>query len=366
MAQRPLLRIDTELKPPYSPYIKDYINSPNAITVQIKCDNSTMFPVQISLCMMMENTTGLRLKTKTPNNLPKWMVTPDKPLVLCGGDLKGFFETENLSFTGITAAHYHSQGLLPGGFYKLTFAAYDTNGKLISIEEQPAHAWFILNKVPLITSPKNFDDIYLGENKRFYFEWAPRHDRVSGLSRIEYHFQMVEIPRNYTGAVEPIFHTLPVIFEKVTTNTSLLIDFLQIPLTYEHRYAYRVQAKAFFGEYESKIFEGQGYSPVRIFNYKGNCTSPDVVRIEIVAEYAAELSWEKQPEANRYTVLFRNMNTRKWERKDVPVPYLYLDNLEADTVYEYKIRSYCKNYPSPYSNTYTFSSAYFNKTNCSK
>ena len=182
VAQRPLLRINTELKPPYSPYIKDYINAPNAITVQIKCDNNAMSPVQISLCMMMENTTGLRLKTKTPNNLPKWMVTPDKPLVLYGGDLKGFFETENLSFTGITAAHYHNQGLLPGDFYKLSFAAYDTSGKLISIEEQPAQAWFILNKAPLITSPKNFDDIYLGEDKRIYFEWAPARQSVGAVA----------------------------------------------------------------------------------------------------------------------------------------------------------------------------------------
>ena len=366
MAQRPLLRIHTELKSPYSPYIKDYINSPNAITVQIKCDNSAMLPVQISLCMMMENTTGLRLKTKTPNNLPKWMVTSDKPLILYGGDLKGLFETENLSFTGITAAHYHNQGLLPGGFYKLSFAAYDTNGKLVSIEEQPAQAWFILNKVPLITSPKNFDDIYLGENKRVYFEWAPRHDRVSGLSHIEYHFQMAEIPRNYTGAIDLVFHTLPVVFDKTTTSTSLLIDFLQIPLVHEHRYAYRVQVKAYFGEHESKIFEHQGYSPVHVFNYKGHCTAPNIVHIEIVSEDAAEFTWNKQPEANRYTLLYRNMNTRKWERKDVQIPYLYLDDLQSSAVYEYKIRSYCQNYPSRYTNTYTFSSSYINKTNHSK
>jgi hypothetical protein len=312
---------------------------------------------------MMENTTGLRLKTKTPNNLPKWMVTPGKPLTLCGGDLKGFFETENLSFTGMTATRYHNQGLLPGGFYKLSFAAYDTNGKLISIEEQPAHAWFILNKVPLITSPKNFDDIYLGDNKRFYFEWAPQHDRVSGISRIEYHFQIVEIPRNYTGAIEPVFHSLPVVFSKVTAGTSLLIDFLQVPLAYGHRYAYRVQAKAFFGEYESRMFENQGCSAIHVFHYKGPCTAPNIVRIEIVTEYAAELSWEKQSEADRYTLLYRNMNARKWERKDVSIPYLYLGNLQPDAVYEYKIRSYCHNYPSRYTDTYTFSSSYLNKTN---
>jgi hypothetical protein len=356
VAQRPLLRINTELKPPYSPYIKDYINSPNAITVQIKCDNNTVSPVQISLLLIMENTTGVRLKTKTPNNLPKWMVSPDKPLVLCGSDLKGFFETENLSFTGITTGYYHSTGLLPGGFYKLSFAAYDVeNGKLISIEEQPAQAWFVLNKVPRITSPKNFDDIYLGENKRFYFEWAPRHDRVSGISRMEYHFQMVEVPRNYTGAIEPVFHSLPVVFNKVTTGTSLLIDFLQVPLVYEHRYAYRVQAKAFLDDYESKIFERQGVSAIRVFNYKGPCVAPDVVHVELVTECAAEFSWDKQSEADRYTLLYRNVNTRKWERKDVPIPYLYLDNLQPGAVYEYKIRSYCQNYPSRYTDTYTFS-----------
>jgi hypothetical protein len=363
VAQRPLLRINTELNPPYSPYIKDYVNSPNAIAVQIKCDNSAISPLQISLCIMMENTTGLHIKTKMPNNLPKWMVTPGKPLTLYGSDLKGFFETENLSFTGISPDYYHNQGLLPGGFYKLSFAAYDTNGKLVSIEEQPAHAWFILNKVPLITSPKNFDDIYLGENKRFYFEWAPRHDKVSGISHIEYHFQMVEIPCNYEGDIEPVFHTLPAIFNKITTGTSLLIDFLQIPLSHGHRYAYRVQAKAFSGKHESKIFENQGYSAIRVFNYKGHCTAPDVVRIEIAAEYAAEFTWDRHPEANRYTVLYRNMDTKKWERKDVAIPYLYLDNLQSGAVYEYKIRSYCQNYPSPYTNTYTFSSSYLNKTN---
>jgi hypothetical protein len=251
----------------------------------------------------MENTTGLRLKTKTPNNLPVWTVSPDKPLVLYGSDLKGLFEMENLAFTGIAAGYYHDKGLLPGGFYKLNFAAYDMeNGKLISTEEQPAHAWFVLNKAPLITSPKNFDDIYLGENKRFYFEWAPRHDRVSGVSHIEYHFQMVEIPHNYKGAIEPVFHSLPVIFNKVTAGTSLLIDFLQVPLAYDHRYAYRVQAKAFMDECESKIFENQGYSAIRVFNYKGPCAAPDVVRVNVVTECAAEFSWDKQPEADRYTL----------------------------------------------------------------
>ena len=193
-----------------------------------------------------------------------------------------------------------------------------------------------------------------------------RHDRVSGLSRIEYHFQMVEIPHNYTGAIEPVFHALPVIFDKVTTGMSLLIDFLQLPLAYEHRYAYRVQAKAFFGEYESNMFEHQGYSPVHIFNYKGHCTAPGIVRIEVVSEDAAELSWDKQPEANRYTLLYRNMNTKKWERKDVSIPYLYLDSLQSDTVYEYKIRSHCQSYPSRYTHTYTFSSSYLNQTNRSK
>jgi hypothetical protein len=291
------------------------------------------------------------------------MVSPGKPLTLYGQDLKEFFETVNLSFTGITAAHYRDHGLLPGGFYKFSITAYDVNGKLISIEEQPAHAWFILNKVPLITSPKNLDDIYLGENNRFYFEWMPRHDRVSGISHIEYHFQIMEIPCNYKGAVEPVFHSLPVVFDKVTAGTSLLVDFLQLPLMYGHRYAYRVQAKAFLGEYESKIFEDQGYSGIRVFHYKGPCVEPNTVHIEIVTEYAAEFSWDKQPDATRYTLLYRSVDTKKWERKDVSIPYLYLDNLQANTVYEYKIRSYCYNYPSRYTNTYTFSSSYLNKIN---
>jgi hypothetical protein len=143
-----------------------------------------------------------------------------------------------------------------------------------------------------------------------------------------------------------------------------LIDFLQLPLGYEHQYAYRVQAKAFLGDYESKIFENQGYSAIRVFNYRGPCMAPDVVHMELVTECAVEFSWNRQSEADRYTLLYRNVDSRKWERKDVSIPYLYLNNLQSDAVYEYKIRSYCQNYPSRYTDTYTFSSSYLNnKTN---
>jgi hypothetical protein len=325
------------------------------MTVYVKCDNTMMVPAQISLRMVMKSSTGLNLETKMRNNLPTWTVQPDQPLTLSGQDLKPYFEPENLSFSGITAIDYRNTGLLPNDFYSIHFEAYDVQNKLISVEEQPAQAWFILNKASRITFPKNLEELYLGENKRFYFEWLPQHEKVSGISRIDYHFQMVEVPRNFNGNIGPVFHTLPVVASKITTNNSLLIDFPQMNLEHGRRYAYRIQAKAFVDEYEVPIFENSGYSSIQTFSYKGACLAPEIESVNFSMEYTAEIRWKQNPEINRYTLIYRTTDSKNWERKEVSTPYLRLSDLQRNKVYEYKIRSYCKSYPSGYSETYTLS-----------
>jgi hypothetical protein len=355
-AQSPKLRTTTTLNAPYSPYIKDYVNSPNnAISLYIECIDISSPPVKTTFRLIMENTTGLRIETKTSATLPIWVVTPDRPLLLQGRDLLRYFEADNLTFMGISAADYRNEKPVPGGLYTIRFQAYDANtGKLIS-ENVSAQAWFILNKVPLIVQPKDNEELYLGENERFYFEWLSRNDKASDVSRIEYHFQMAEIPLNFQGQVAPIFQSLPVVYTKVTTSTSLLIDFTQTPLESGRRYAFRIQAKAFTEGYESKIFENQGCSPIYVFTYKGACTAPSITGIDFPNSHTAEIKWKHNPEANRYIILYRDVEAKNWERKDVSTLYLRVSGLQYDRVYEYKIRSYCKNCPSGYSDTYTFS-----------
>jgi len=340
------------LGPPFSPHIREHVSlSDNHLNVQLKNTGTTLW--NVVLRMVLENNSGLRLETRPNAVQTSYALVPGRELQLTGSMLKAHFDPNNLLFRGLSAADYN-RGPLPNGIYKIRFDAYDaTTGNLIAAGE-PAQVWLVLNQAPLIVLPENNDDLYLGENRRFYFEWLPRHDIVTGISRVEYEFRMVQVPQSFTGQVASVFHTLPVVFRRTVSTPSLLIDFAQSPLERGRRYAFQVRARAMSGGREVKIFENDGYSPVSVFTYKGICPSPVVSSINFPSIHTAEIRWTHPPDITRYTFLIREAESRTWDRKDLIQPHLKLSSLDYGKTYEYRIRGYCKSYPGAYSETYTF------------
>ncbi len=350
-AQEVGLFVGTKLRPPFSPYIREYITlSDDFLNVQLK--NTGTVPWKVTLRMVLENTKGVWLETKPNANLATYIIMPDKEVRLTGPMLKNYFEPENLLFKGLSAAAYKT-GPLPSDLYTLRYDAYDADsGKLLAMGE-PVQVWFVLNKAPSITFPEHKAELYFNENKHFYFEWSERHEKVTEVQRVDYEFRIVEIPNSFTGEVASIFHTLPVVYQQTLTTTSLMIDFSRVAMKWGRRYAFRVRAKVMSGKNELKLFENDGYSPVFEFTYKAICPTPVVAAIDFPGIHTAEIKWNSQPEVASYTFLIRDVKSANWERKDLTQPYMRLSTLDYEKTYEYKIRGYCKSYPGAYSKTYT-------------
>ncbi len=348
------LKVVTIMSPPFSSYVGYYCTTGGPLEVRLY--NDAKEDRTIGLRLVLERNTGGRMETRPGSTFPHIRLKGGEHRTLEGMQLAAYFDAGNLMFKGLPAASYLRDQRVADGFYTICFEAFDPAGGKLQTIAVPARVWLACQRAPKFIQPASNEDIYIGDSKRFYIEWLPLHDKSSGIEAVEYDFFMAELPYSYTGPVDAVFFSFPVIFKRTVSATSLLLDFAHIPVRRGFRYACRLHIRVKTDKTVAKLFENDGYSQAISFVYKGVCPVPVPEGINFLSGHMAELTWKAVPEASRYTVLLRESGAEssQWERYDLTQPYLRRPMLTQDKRYEYKIRAYCKSQPSAYSDTYHF------------
>ena len=89
------------------------------------------------------------------------------------------------------------------------------------------------------------------------------------------------------------------------------------------------------------------------------CTAPDNIQHMLEASAKCNITWDPYPNALKYDVIYRPVGTTQWTRTGALNNYKTLRNLLPNTLYVYRVRSYC--------GTWDFANAsefrYFNTAN---
>lgn len=230
--------------PPYSPYLSDYFSSSGRVLIRL----STL-PTQPRLSIRLEGhvvgDNGVSIATSSSYRpaLPL-ILEPGIPISLSGNDLREYFNTGNLSFTGANPEDIARSGMLPEGSYSLCIRALDYNdGTPLSADEpsgcgsftvadvEPASIVYpIHNAVIPSTSPQNLT-----------FSWTVPIGPPGVL--YNYQLQIIEllVP---TRSPEEAFRSSrpPYFFERLLTVNSYNYNASNPPLVQGRRYAVRVIA----------------------------------------------------------------------------------------------------------------------------
>jgi len=127
------------------------------------------------------------------------------PLQISGEELRNLFLPENLVFSGLTRENFIRNGSrLPEGRYRLWFSVYESGSKLqVSASENFAIVHIHAIDPPILNLPQNNSLIFAETPQNIVFSWMPRHQSAlaSGFRGV-YDFELVQIPKNYTGDLQ--------------------------------------------------------------------------------------------------------------------------------------------------------------------
>ncbi|HEY9044831.1 MAG TPA: hypothetical protein VIN08_03005, partial [Ohtaekwangia sp.] len=135
VAQTFPVRVNTQITPPYSPYLSDYTASGSQqLSVTFLLNDPTLTEYRGKLRLTIEGV-GITIRTKQ-NFIPQQpLVLPGGgiPLQLYGEDIVEYFNPANLDFAGISRSQYEKGAKLPEGVYRFTLEVLDYNrGTLVS------------------------------------------------------------------------------------------------------------------------------------------------------------------------------------------------------------------------------------------
>ncbi|MCB0497335.1 MAG: hypothetical protein KDC79_14435 [Cyclobacteriaceae bacterium] len=341
----------TQLVPPYSIYLADYVASgTDRLALNVFLGDVNRPELQVKLRLRIEGQ-GIRLETK-PEYLPP-------PLILQGGvperlistDLADYFQPQNLNFQGITRQQFERTGALPEGLYQFCFEVLEYNRGVQISNSACTMAWLILNDPPLINLPKNGEKIRPQDPQYITFQWTPRHTgSPNSAFNTEYEFSMVELwpeTRNPNDAIL----TSPPVYEATTQSTTLIYGPAETPLVAGRKYAFRVRAKSIVGVDELDLFKNQGYSETYTFTYGDACNLPENIIAEALNAGKIKITWQANYNHSSFSVRYRLANTAdaEWYEEDSFFDEIEITDLQPETTYEYQVSASCGTFTSDFS-----------------
>lgn len=348
------VQVTTQLLPPYSIHLSDYVASGSdrlVATVLLRDINRSELRVRLRVKIEGQ---GIVLQTKPSYSPP--------PLVLQGGlsqrltstDLADYFNPNNLNFIGITKRKFLQTGALPEGIYQFTIEVLEYNRNVKISNSGSTVAWLILNDPPIINTPKQAEKVRAQDPQNVVFQWTPRHTgSPNSAFSTEYEFKMVEIwpkGRNPNDAIR----TSNTIFETTTQSTSLIYGIAEPTLVPGRSYAFQVRAKSIVGIDELDLFKNNGFSQVHSFTFGDPCNVPKNVRITSSATSKLKAEWDKEFNHTAYTISYREVKEgAEWFEEDTYFTDVIINSLKPDTKYEYQVRSECASLFSEYSKLYS-------------
>ncbi|SMG09495.1 hypothetical protein SAMN05661096_00221 [Marivirga sericea] len=343
--------VSTNITPPYSTYLGDYV-APGSqkLALNIFVNDLNRPELQTRLRLRIEGQ-GILIETK-PEFLPQ-------PLLLQGGvperliasDLAPYFSAQNLNFNGITRQQFERTGQLPEGLYSICFEVLEYNRGAKVSNSGCTMAWLILNDPPMINLPRQNEKLRPQQPQYVTFQWTPRHTgSPNSAFSTEYEFTLVELWPENRNPNDAIL-TSPPIYQTTTQSTTLIYGPAQTPLEPGRRYAFQVKAKSITGVNELDLFKNQGRSVVHSFQYGDACEIPANIRASASSSGAFKITYESNFNNTAFSVRYRKANDPKarWFEEDSYLEALEINGLQAETTYEYQVTAGCGPFNSEYS-----------------
>lgn len=348
------VQVTTQLIPPYSIHLADYVASGTdrlAVTVLLRDINRAELKVKLRVKIEGQ---GITLQTKPSYFPPALILQGGLPERLISTDLVDYFNPDNLDFIGITKRQFLQTGALPEGIYRFTVEVLEYNRGVKISNSGTAAAWLILNDPPIINVPKQAEKVMAQYPQNVVFQWTPRHTgSPNSAFNTEYEFKMVEIWPEGTPTIvgaNDAMRTSNTFFESTTQNTSLIYGIAEPALVPGRSYAFQVRAKSIVGIDELDLFKNNGYSQVHSFTFGDTCNPPTKIELESTSSSRIKLSWTGEFHHTAYTVSYREANdpNAEWFEEDTFFKDFTINSLKPGTEYEYQIMSECTSFMSEF------------------
>jgi len=256
----------TTFAPPYSAQLSEWAEK---ISLTLLLHNLSVRNGEVFVRMHIESA-AVSLKTRPLFGSRRFQLDRGVPFQISGSELSNLFKAEHLVFSGITRENFIRNGSrLPEGRYKLWFTVYEWGSrKQVSASEK--FAVVILHDIepPMLNFPENNSLILAETPQNIVFSWTPRHQvAIRNGFRPVYEFELVQIPKHYTGDLQILFQATQKYAEKTLFQTQFRYTDFDEELIKNQRYAFRVRVRSIDGNNESFQFKNNGYSEIFTFRY---------------------------------------------------------------------------------------------------
>ncbi len=101
------------------------------------------------------------------------------------------------------------------------------------------------------------------------------------------------------------------------------------------------------GEFTNRVYAVDGNATLDVVCWNSceacapMCSAPENIQHQLLPPSALRINWNDHPNATRYDVIYRPLNSTGWMRRGVYNSEVTLRYLQPNTVYVYRVRSYC-------------------------
>uniref|UniRef100_UPI00263037CF hypothetical protein n=1 Tax=Flavobacterium sp. TaxID=239 RepID=UPI00263037CF len=322
--------VTTQVLPPYSTYLSDYVNSPNKVVFTLLAYRN----VAVRLKASITGDNGISVVTSdsyrpaTPIQLQAY-----QQKMMTGIDLRNYLDLNSVVVTGISKNELFRGSGIPEGNYTICIQALDfvTGQPLSSPDPLGCSNAFDIHQIapPQLISPSCDETIVAGNIQNVIFSWLPSPGAPAGS---QYRLKIVElnpITRNPNEAMNSA--TTPAFFETIINSFSFVYGPAQPPLKKDKKYAWRVTLLPTNTRVSTSgtalNVQNKGNSEVCSFVYKNNTPvaqnnvlTPGNYNINLLAPikgekmsngYGLEFWWSQSKKwVVKYQVQFTNSETQ--------------------------------------------------------
>ncbi|MFB6454159.1 hypothetical protein ACE38W_02725 [Chitinophaga sp. Hz27] len=337
VAQQYPVTASTQIIPPYSVYLPDYVVPGSDKMRVILVQNDLTRPSYDVVLRMTIEQNGVVIMRTSPRFVARPLtLSAGVPTIISGADLTDYLNSDNIDFTGgFSRDAYEKNKSLPEGAYRITFTAFDFRRPTIQISNVGANVfYFRKNDPPLLNLPVCGSRVEKKDPQFLSFSWSSRTtlSPVEG-SATEYVFSLYEIKPKGSNA-DYIIRSARPIYTVTTENTSIVYGPAEPALIDSMEYAWIVQARDKSGR---DAYSNQGYSQSCKFLYQGNnpFDAYNIAKPTLygkgMGERSIRLSWPLATGTARYNVDAYRVEYRASAQGGVDFDW-HSEEKQADTV----------------------------------
>lgn len=368
-AQQYPVTASTQIIPPYSVYLPDYVvPGSDKLRVILVQNDLTKPSYDVRLQMTVERNGALIMRTAPAFTPRPLTLSAGVPTIISGTDLADYLNTNNIEFSGgFSRDSYERTRSLPEGSYRITFTAFDYRRPQVQVSNAGANIFFFQKSdPPLLNLPICGSRVEKRDPQFLTFSWSSRNtpNPLEG-GGTEYIFSLYEIKPKNSNPDYIVRSTRP-IYTITTDNTTIPYGPGEPALTDSMEYVWIVQARDKSGR---DMFSNQGLSQSCRFTYLGNNPfetnkiSKPKLSGEATGERTMKLQWPAAPASAAYRVEAYRVQYRAvkkdgvefdWQTSESPTDTaLNVHSLEPDRSYEARLQWRVAGVYGPFSDVVT-------------